>query len=248
MGSMNLISLNIERSKHLERVIPFLIEQEPDVFCVQELSERDYGLIESKFKYSTPFVPFSHYVEHEEGAPQGICIFSNIPIVEHQIRYYYGDPTLLPTVTLGKPQTYLIGNRALLVGTFEKDGAEYKIGTTHFTWSERGEANDRQRQDLQSLLSALETETEIILCGDFNMPRGGELFSILAEKYKDNIPSEYKTSIDIGLHRNRVDNSAELATKMVDGLFTTPAYTAHDVTLVSSVSDHMAIVATVEKS
>ncbi len=39
----------------------------------------------------------------------------------------------------------------------------------------------------------------------------------------------------------------ELADKMVDGLFTTPAYRASDVRLQFGVSDHVAIVATIEK-
>jgi endonuclease/exonuclease/phosphatase family metal-dependent hydrolase len=133
----------------------------------------------------------------------------------------------------------------VLFSTVAKDDIPYRIATTHFTWSEKGRATDTQREHLHSLLSALETEKELVLCGDFNMPRGGELFSTLAERYKDTIPPEYVTSIDVSLHRNRLDDPEELSQKMVDGLFTTPEYLAQNVRLVSGLSDHMAITATI---
>ncbi len=68
---------------------------------------------------------------------------------------------------------------------------------------------------------------------------------MLAPKYKDNIPSHYKTSIDAALHRAGKERPEGLADKMVDGLFTTPGYTAVDVRLQFGVSDHAAIVATI---
>jgi hypothetical protein len=75
-----------------------------------------------------------------------------------------------------------------------------------------------------------------------NAPRGKESFSRLAKKYKDNIPPEYKTSIDQNLHKVKGIQF------MVDGLFTTPSYKASDVKLVDGVSDHMAVVAEITKS
>lgn len=246
MGSLSLISLNIERSKHLDRILPFLREQEPDVFCVQELSESDYALFQEMFRYAVPLVPFNTYTEEGQHIAQGICIFSNVPLMNTQVHYYVGDPWSLSEVVPGQLETYSKGNRAVLFVTVEKDGVSYRIATTHFTWSEKGQATDIQRGHLHSLMNALETEKEVILCGDFNMPRGGELFAILSDRYKDNIPPEYMTSIDVSLHRNRLEDPEELSQKMVDGLFTTPGYLAHNVRLVPGVSDHMAIVATVE--
>jgi len=39
--SIKIISLNIERSKHIDRILPFLVREQPDVFCVQELCKKD---------------------------------------------------------------------------------------------------------------------------------------------------------------------------------------------------------------
>lgn len=248
MGGLSLISLNVERSKHLERIVPLLKEEQPDVFCVQELTERDVPLFRNLFRYESVFVPLSLYMESDGGVQQGISIFSNQKIIETKVSYYAGDPSQLPVTVPTQPETFRGGNRAVLFVTVEKEGARYVIGTTHFTWSAKGAATDMQRDHLESLLTTLQSEKEFVLCGDFNMPRGGELFSSLAERYKDNIPPEYQTSIDIALHRNRLGDPESLSKKMVDGLFTTNGYLAHDVRLVSGVSDHMAIVATVEKS
>lgn len=250
MTSVRLVSLNIERSKHLHRVLPFLRTHTPDVLCLQELLERDVPHFEALFSFRTSFVPLSLYQDKAGNAgPQGICIFSNIPIVRDEVRYYVRNTQELPTTVAEQIATYSQANRAVLFVEVEKDRVIHRISTTHFTWSERGEATALQRSHLSMLMDVLceEEEKGFVLCGDFNLPRGGELFSQIAKKYKDNIPAHYETSIDIDLHRAKDDDPVGLSTKMVDGLFTTPEYRASDVSLVSGVSDHCAIVATIEK-
>ena len=83
------------------------------------------------------------------------------------------------------------------------------------------------------------------MCGDFNAPRGGEIFSALATRWHDNIPGTYHTSLDLSLHKAGKVDGERLATLMVDGLFTTPGYRTSRVELVPGVSDHCAIVAEV---
>jgi endonuclease/exonuclease/phosphatase family metal-dependent hydrolase len=124
----------------------------------------------------------------------------------------------------------------------EKEGETFRVATTHFTWTPDGSADDYQRADVKKLLAILGGMGEFVLTGDFNAPRGGEIFGTLAEKYKDNVPSHYTTSIDGALHRA---GPLEL---MVDGIFSTPGYAVSDVELVAGVSDHKAIVATVSST
>jgi hypothetical protein len=97
-------------------------------------------------------------------------------------------------------------------------------------------------------MQILGTMGEFVLGGDFNAPRGGEMFSVLSSAYTDNIPLQYKTSLDLTLHRAARERGPQLGDKMVDGLFSTPAYSVSDVRLVDGVSDHMAVVATISKS
>lgn len=117
----------------------------------------------------------------------------------------------------------------------------FRIGTTHFTWTPDGEADEVQRTDIESLFAVLEKQGDIIFTGDFNAPRGKEIFSRLAERYHDNVPSEYTTSIDSTLHR-----AGDLP-HMVDGIFSTSGYAVQNVRMVCGVSDHCALVAEVRK-
>jgi endonuclease/exonuclease/phosphatase family metal-dependent hydrolase len=126
----------------------------------------------------------------------------------------------------------------------------YTIATTHFTWSPKGEANDDQRRDQAALFAILDSLGEFAFAGDFNAPRGKETFSKFAERYQDNIPPHYETSIDVTLHktRNNPVENARVGKYMVDGLFTTPQYQASNVRLEFGISDHAAIIATIEKT
>lgn len=249
MASIRLVSLNVERQKHLDVILPFLRAHRPDVVCFQELVESDVSLFAQVLQCDTPlFVPVTREKELAgESVVHGNGIFSRFPMTNPRISYYSGNASRVPDSIEGETLTYTNANRMVLFCDVEKDGATFRVGTTHFTWTARGEVDDIQRKDMQALLRVLEKEEQFILCGDFNAPRGGEIFSELSERYKDTIPTHYKTSIDINLHYARNIDPEGLATKMVDGLFTTPQYVATDVELVSGVSDHCAVVATVSK-
>lgn len=128
-------------------------------------------------------------------------------------------------------------NRALLRADIVINGQVHKILTTHFTWTPAGSVTDEQRQNLQKMLDILSGLEPFVLTGDFNAPRGKEIFDKLAEAYTDWVPQHYTTSIDQNLHR------AKGLQFMVDGLFTSPEYQAKNVRMIEGVSDHQAIVA-----
>jgi endonuclease/exonuclease/phosphatase family metal-dependent hydrolase len=140
------------------------------------------------------------------------------------------------------PSTYNNLNRIVLAADIQKDGRVFRIATTHLTWTPNGGPNGEQRRDAAALLHVLEGLSEFVLCGDFNAPRGGDIFSMLASRYKDNIPLQYTSSLDPNLHR-----AGQLGL-MVDGIFSTSAYTVSAVKMVSGISDHCALVATVSKT
>ncbi len=244
MHGINLVSVNIERSKHLELVLPFLRERAPDVACIQECMERDIPLLKETVGEHVLFVPlciFAQRSDEEEGL-YGQTIFSRYPFVTTSSQYYGGEYDPLSTFTDDKEASIERIGKALSGIEIEKDGVVYKIMTTHFTWSKHGEPDERQRTDLKSLFGILETQPEFVLTGDFNAPRGRATWDTIAATYKDNIPTEYTSSIDPVLHR------AAPLPYVVDGLFTTPKYVASNVELISAVSDHCAIVASIQKS
>lgn len=246
MARLSLVSLNIEQSKHLELVIPFIERIRPDVLCVQELMERDIPLLERALQSSHQvFFPMSRILSEETPAIYGVGIFSRLPVKAHGAEHYVGSPDVVPDSDSRDARTFNNTNRAVLWCDVEKGGDIFRVATTHFTWTPHGEADDAQRYDMRSLLAALESLNEFVLTGDFNAPRGGEIFAELAGRYTDNIPQRYETSIDVNLHRAGTTHAHELNKRMVDGLFTTPKYEASNVELISGISDHMAIAAVI---
>ena len=246
---MKLISVNINLKKQLATVWPFLREQKEkaDIVCLQEIYKEDLEEFAKEFGMKPVFAPMSNIGKkvHTEPPffPYGVGILSALPIQDIQTSYYRGTEEEART----KPFS---GNskddaHPLLRVTVQKGDQAFTIGTTHFTWSPDGKADDAQRRDIQNLLAVVEQIPELILCGDFNAPRGGEIFDAIAEKYKDNIPAEYATSIDLELHRD--GEKMHHKSLMVDGLFTTPQYKCSNVRLVRGVSDHCAIVAEIQK-
>jgi endonuclease/exonuclease/phosphatase family metal-dependent hydrolase len=144
----------------------------------------------------------------------------------HEVTEYLKDPSKMRWHT------------ALLVATF----GEYCIATTHLTWTPNAQANIEQEMSIERLILTAAKHPELILCGDFNAPRGRDSFATLAAHYTDNIPSEITTSIDGSLHRA---GALEL---MVDGIFSTPGYEVSDVYLFTGISDHCALLATISLS
>ncbi len=243
--NFSLVSVNIERSKHLDRVIPFLQSRTPDVACFQELCEADIETIMAACgAQSVHFSPMSRTIDLDNSASvQGPCIMSKYPMLMSRTATYAGDDSRIPEARVGDQSTYDTANYALLTADIAIQSDTVRVCTTHFLWSPRGSVTEKQRVGMRGLVKELEQSGDFVLTGDFNAPRGGEMFNELASRWKDNIPLQYKTSIDVELHRAGKTHADELATKMVDGLFTTPYYEASEVTLVSGVSDHCAVVA-----
>lgn len=239
---LSLAQLNIEHEKHIEPVSQFLAQQKPDVACLQEVFQSDIPHFEKILGATCFFAPMSRRMVRDAHDIEGVAIFSRLPVKQSGVEYYVGS---------GLPDAYFDARTAEAKrGTqgyalpwcdVEKEGVTFRIATTHFTWSAHGLPNDHQRTDLKTLLQRLETLGELVVCGDFNAPRGGEIFSILAQRFTDNVPAAYTTSIDGTFHRA---GHLEL---MVDGIFTTPSYRASDVQRVGGVSDHYAFTASVEK-
>lgn len=241
-NSISLVSLNIEGDKHLETIVDFLRKNKPDVVCLQEVFEKDFPGIKKQLDMAGYFTPMT--IE-KTGDPKnnltacGVAILTNLYVENTPLSlYYFGKSYSMPFAVKGDPNTV---NKVILSIVLNKNNNRFTFGTTHFTLSDGGKADENQRKDLEEMLKLLNNFEDIILCGDFNAPRGGEIFSKISSKYKDNIPLEYETSIDSKLHR------AKGLKLMVDGLFSTPHYQIKNVRLIEGISDHCAITAKVSR-
>ena len=203
-ASLKFISLNIERSKHLERVIPFLVREKPDVVCLQELLEHDIPVFENVLG---PCVVFGdeglHTADEPGGAPKriGNGVFSRLHVSKFGSEYYVGS---LAHAQVNEQKEYLT-DLCVSWADVEMNADTFRFMTTHFTWTPDGSASDDQRRNLSALLDTLKNMGEFVLSGDFNAPRihkgtKGEIFGMLAATYTDNIPKRYESTLDPVLH------------------------------------------------
>jgi endonuclease/exonuclease/phosphatase family metal-dependent hydrolase len=230
---MKLVCLNIEGGKHLHRWLPRVRSLAPDIVCLQEVFSSDMpkiaNLLQMRITYlPQDYVPRSSFDRMRGCGAIGIAILHKLP-ASGIASYYYGASEDITAA----PQS----RRALLVVTFESNGLKTHIANLHFTWSHGGKNTREQRRDMKQLLEYSARYQDLILCGDFNIPRGTALFSELQSSFTSWVPAHYRSSLDPFLFRNP---SIEL---VVDHLLTRGTYGCTDVRLLTGCSDHRAIVA-----
>lgn len=239
---IKLVTLNIELSRRLDTVIPFLQAQGADVICLQELVSADMPAFERALGMSGIY----GYMAYEPQAATkehplpivSVGIYTRLVFSDVRRDYIWGGGEEMPEKKRFTPDS---SSKLLLSALFEKGGQTFRIGTTHFTWTADGKENPEQLRDLQTLLQHLSRFPGIVFCGDFNAPRGGAVFDAIAAKYRDNVPPKYESSLDPVLHR------APGLKLMVDGLFSTTHYGVSNVEMKCGISDHCALVADVAR-
>lgn len=244
LSNLKLISLNFERSRHLERNIPFLRKEQPDILCGQEVFEGDIERISSDLD-----MPFRVWLRDTligegknvpgKGGYSGIVLFSRYPLSRVGYEYYH-----VPESGITEEKTaetcYETNANGIVWASIEVDGREYAFVNTHFTWSVADCPNDAQRVSFVALRNLLEKLGPNILSGDLNAPRGRGMWEEFVSFYgQDNIPKEITTTIDQELHRKK---GLQL---VVDGIFAQAPYAVNDIRVVPGMSDHQAIVASV---
>ncbi|CAN5302290.1 hypothetical protein BH10PAT2_BH10PAT2_0370 [soil metagenome] len=228
--SLSLLTLNCEEDKHLDLILPYLIDQKFEVICLQEVLQENLSQLAEAANAQAFYTPLAIL----NGKVWGIALLIrlDLKVRSSSEKYYKGEATQIPTFTFETPNEV---NRAILSVQLEKEGKPWRFTTTHFTWASGGGSSPDQERDFPNLLHALNEVGETVLCGDFNAPRGLQFFDDLAVRYKDNIPADVKTTIDQNLHRVK---GLQL---VVDGMFSSPIYHIKNVKLVSDLSDHCGI-------
>lgn len=237
---LKLMSLNLERSRHLGRVLPFLENKRPDVVCLQEVMTCDLEKLGAasglEHRMMAPMTQHPHEVGR---GPHGLAILSRYPLLKRYELVYAGSGDGGELFDRSNLDSKLNSSRYVVaLATVETATEKFSFGTTHFPWTPDGKPRDFQFDSAQKITEEL-ADNRIILTGDFNAPRGGPIFASFANQWKDWIPLEIKTSIDPRLHRA---GALEL---MVDGLFTSEHYRVEDVELYTGLSDHQAILASI---
>ncbi len=242
MVSIKLVQLNVEGSFHLENCLPFIANENPDVVCLQEVYEHDWERIKGKIRMDGVFAPMTRVTpaaadENQQRNPGsrigegliGVAVLTKQPC-EFELFYYDGSENIPVHPEKSHP---------LAIGKLQVGGKVFIVCTTHFVWTPQGSYTPYQQSALASLLSY--DLSDAILVGDFNAPRPREVYQELVKQFTDNVPSNIVSTIDPVLHRSKG------LSLVVDYVFTTPQYTVTNIRVVEGVSDHKAIVATIER-
>ena len=235
--TIKLVSLNMELDHHLIEQRRFFDREAPDIACLQECHEDEFEALRAEWGHGV-FAPMCR-TRRLDGrfARQGVCMVARRPLDHMRARAYHDPGIPLVDYEMDRTPQHLLRRILLTASITVENDRTLTIGTTHFTWSANGQATPAQHHDVGRMLEYLGEHDPVVFCGDFNAPRGGEIFARIAAHYTDHVPADCTSSIDGARHR------AGPLDLMIDGLFSSPGIFARGVRLVDGVSDHKAIVA-----
>lgn len=241
--SLILATLNIEHGRHLPKLFEFVRQKQPDVLCLQEVFAVDVDSIKAQTGYIGFFSPttdvrqnYGYHIDPRGLWGEMILLKNTLAKNSFKEHYYTGSKTNIPLFT--NPESH---NHVLQVIEVEKDHKLYIIGNVHFTWSAQGEPTKLQHQHFQVLGKYLDRYPKMLLGGDFNAPRGGEIYKLFVSRFIDNLPPTVKTTIDSDFHYSK--SGLKL---VVDNIFSTPNYQVNNVKVICGLSDHCAVIGLVK--
>ena len=237
--SIKLVSINIEGQKHLDTVGEFLAREDADIVCLMEVYDIDVvGFAGGDYPYLV-YAPNNVVEEAKPGRPRitlGVATLSKQPILDSEILYCdHKTEETIEMLGMGTHSPVIVITQI----------GRYSIAAIHFTWTPKMSVTQRQTKDLERLLALLKGR-ELVMVGDFNIPRGNKTYQKLLTKYRDNVPTEVETTIDPKLHRVNQVQKGKLAV-VVDYIWSTPKYRVSNVRTVEGVSDHCAILCEIDK-
>jgi endonuclease/exonuclease/phosphatase family metal-dependent hydrolase len=239
--AIKLLTLNVEGDRHLDRVRSTIAAHLPDIACLQEVLEADCPYLASIGGYDVRYAVSARMVREPGLSPErnwGVAVLSRVPVRRQTITYYAADPCIRVL------QVPTDARRVLIVTELEHLGEPYRMATTHFTWSPGGHISNEQKADFSRLKQVLSRYSDYVMCGDFNAPRGREMFAKFTDELtlSDHLPASVATTIDARFH---YAGSLQL---VVDTIFSTKGYQVADVQVLEGISDHKGILALVERT
>jgi exonuclease III len=227
---IKLAHLNIEKNKHLDLFIPFFLNYKPDILMLQEVYKENLEQIKSELGFKNAIYKEMIIFNKDGAHSQGVAILTNLE-VNSEFCVYLGKQENIGHPSFDKADFYLLGLNTIV------DNKKVSFATTHFPVTVEGKEEGYQDKIANEFIKKLSLFENLIVTGDFNAPRGGVVFTNISKVLKDNIPKEYKTSLDQNIHRKPG------LQYMVDGLFSRGAVEVKNVKLTEGVSDHMAVTA-----
>ncbi len=241
--SLTYFSINIEADLHLDLISQYLASTTPDVICLQEVYRIHAESFAKQFGYNLHFAPNVDFRIYEgifkPLGEWGVAILTKLTPQTKTLDYYSETPVIIPHEFL----KVLRHPRALISVTLQHNDQEYIFATTHFTWALPHNADKEQAPDYSRFKKLITTMPSFVLAGDFNAPRESLVYQDLSRQYLSHIPLSVESTLDPELFRKK-----ELNLKLVvDHLFSTKDYLVENVQVLTGLSDHRGISATITR-
>ncbi|HEY5809284.1 MAG TPA: endonuclease/exonuclease/phosphatase family protein, partial [Povalibacter sp.] len=136
--ALKLLTLNMEKDRHLDRVRSTIATRLPDIVCLQEVREADCAELADAGGYQVKYAVMTRMqagtrVKPVQGLTWGAAMLTRVPVLNQSTVYYSDDPTIRVFQQPNDPR------RVLVATELELDGRCHRIITTHFTWSPDGQ-------------------------------------------------------------------------------------------------------------
>ena len=106
---MRLMSLNIELSKHLDRVTAFIRRHQPDVICLQELVRKDLPRLAAETGVANcHFVSMGKHPDHQNSPLFGVGILSRFAFDSTSAVTYAGGGSGADVLDLSAPERRVV--------------------------------------------------------------------------------------------------------------------------------------------
>ncbi len=241
---ITLLSLNVEGARHPDTVFSFIDQHKAAIICLYEAPTAFIKELTNR-GYFTAFAPMCNDAVVSPGDTVGVLVATRSL---HTVITHYYESRDGQLQKQNRLDSHTKSYPCISV-TITDNGHNYTFAATHLYDTDDGHETVEQTTNVTKLLSHLDTLQPHILCGDMNMPRGYNTnYERLTERYKDEIPAIYTSSLDRELHRagKATDLNAPIFDiYMVDYIFSQSPYQVSDVQLHFGVSDHAAVTATV---
>lgn len=261
---LNILHLNIERSKHIDLVSDLIKNKNPDVICFEEAMYKDISEIALTFGYEFAFAPrVILRKENGDTDKEGCAILSKYPIKDiKEFRYdnqeakdliIEDEEGIISKDYIRPKNRFLLRSNLLAVSLLLEKEKIITISTTHFPVVDHRvfgledhefhyienvlevENMDTYLDRLISLIRSL--KNPLVFTADLNNPRGEYIYDTIAHELIDIVPLSVSSTIDPQLHRSGHD--IEL---LVDTIMTSPDISVENFEVIEGVSDHKGLI------
>jgi hypothetical protein len=263
--NLTVVTINVGRMlcsrtrRYLEKLMN--LDTKCDVILVQDMPFRDLPIFGHHPHLA--FGVMTNQLINGERAPVGIAIASRYFITDIRHHTYWGDGILKDLQGVDSNNARFLGeesdrmvaateDRVVITAAVIKDSITYQLATTHGMWARDGEPNDVQRTSMRRLRDILLAEAinrgGLVIAGDLNFDRGGEIYNMFTAEIRDCTPLNIASTLD------REHAVTRKGIKVVSDYFMscpdisgTEIFDITDVRPRFGVSDHAALWATVSK-